>query len=102
MNVTSFGVPNRLYDAVLPLRLLLLKLTNPRVYQLVSLLMDHRENLTEKKKKRYTWISDLIRNTWRFSKDFTAEEVKHILGILAVNSFCVHDGVEEGMGLIGE
>ena len=101
IQVTSFGVPNRIYDAILPLRLLLLKLTNKRVYKLVCLLMDHTENHTEKKLKRYSQIADLIRNTWGFSRDFSENEVKHVLGILAVNSFCVHDGAEDGMGLIG-
>ena len=64
--------------------------------------MDHTENHTEKKLKRYSQIADLIRNTWGFSRDFSENEVKHVLGILAVNSFCVHDGAEDGMGLIGK
>ena len=101
VQVTAFGVPNRIYDAILPLRLLLLKLTNKRVYNLVCLLMSHTECQTEKKKKRNAQIAELIRNTWGFSKDFSVSEVQHVLGILAVNSFCVHDGEEDGMGLIG-
>ena len=101
IQVTCFGVPNRLYDAILPLRVLLLKLTNKRVYKLVCLLMDHTETQTEKKQRRYSQIAELIRNTWGFSKDFSVTEIKHVLGILAVNSFCVHEGVEDGMGLIG-
>ena len=63
--------------------------------------MDHTETQTEKKQKRYSQIAELIRNTWGFSKDFSVTEIKHVLGILAVNSFCVHEGVEDGMGLIG-
>ena len=30
VRVTCFGVPNSLYDAILPLRVLMLKITNPR------------------------------------------------------------------------
>ena len=29
-------------------------------------------------------------------------QVKHVLGILSVNSFVVHDGAEDGMDLIGK
>ena len=61
---------------------------------MVCLLVDHTENHTEKKLKRY-----LIRNTCGFSRE---NEVKHVLWILAVNSFYVPDGAEDGMGLIGK
>ena len=63
--------------------------------------MDHKEALTDAKVKKYQKISDLIRHTWNFSDDFTHEEVTKVLGILSVNSFCVHDGDEEGTGLTG-
>jgi hypothetical protein len=46
-------------------------------------------------------IADLIRNKWGFYRDFSVTEVKHVLGILNVNSFVVHDGAEDGMDLIG-
>ena len=36
VSVTGFGKPNKMYDAVLPLRLLLLKLWDKKVYRLVS------------------------------------------------------------------
>ena len=63
--------------------------------------MDHQEARTEAKLKKYRRISDLIRKRWNFKQDFTDEEVIKVLGILSVNSFCVHDGEEEGTGLIG-
>ena len=63
--------------------------------------MDHQEARTEAKLKKYRRISDLIRMRWNFKQDFTEEEVIKVLGILSVNSFCVHDGEEEGTGLIG-
>jgi hypothetical protein len=47
-------------------------------------------------------IADLIRNKWGFYRDFSVTEVKHVLGILNVNSFVVHDGAEDGMDLIGK
>lgn len=73
-----------------------------RTFRLVSLLMDHRDQQTEAKRRRYTRVADLIRNSWHFAGDFTEEEVLRVLGILAVNSFCVHDGVEDNTGLIGQ
>ena len=63
--------------------------------------MDHREAFTEAKLKKYKKISRLIRHNWNFSEDFTEEEVTRVLGILSVNSFCVHDGLEDGTGLTG-
>jgi len=101
VHVTAFGIPNKLYDAILPLRLLLLKKTNKSVFRLISLLMGHTEELSEKKQRRYTRLTNLIRNSWGFGQDFSAEEVKHVLGILDVNSFVIHDGVEDSTGLIG-
>jgi len=102
VKISCFGVPNSLYDALLPLRVLTLKLSNPRIFSLVCLLMDHQgDEQTESRRRRHKRIADIIRNTWRFGADFTEEEVIRILGILSVNSFCVHDGVEDGTGLIG-
>ena len=68
----------------------------------MCLLMDHKEQQTAARRRRYKRVSDLIRITWGFIKDFTEEEVIKVLGILSVNSFCVHDGVEDGTGLIGK
>ena len=50
--------------------------------------------------RRYSRVADTIRYAWKFGQDFSSAEVKRVLGILAVNSFCVHDGVEEGTGLV--
>ena len=63
--------------------------------------MDHKENQTPGQQRRQSQIAELIRNTWGFGKDFSVNEVKHVLGILSVNSFVVHDGSEVGMDLIG-
>ena len=101
VRVTQFGVPNSLYEALLPLRVLLLKITNPRVYNLLGLLMDHQDQVSESRRRRYKRISDTIRHHWNFGKDFTHEEIVRVLGILSVNSFTIHDGVEDGTGLIG-
>ena len=64
--------------------------------------MDHKENQSPAQQRRQLQIAELIRNTWGFSKDFSVNEVKHVLGILSVNSFVVHDGAEDGLDLIGE
>lgn len=101
VTVGGFGKPNRMYDAVLPFRLLLLKLWDKKVYRLVCLLMDHKENQSPNQQRKHAQVTDLIRNTWGFSKDFSVNEVRHVLGILSVNSFVVHDGLEDGMDLIG-
>ena len=49
VRVTAFSRPNSLYDAVLPLRVLLLKLSNPNTFRLLSLLMDHESEMTTAK-----------------------------------------------------
>ena len=38
-----FDKPCSYYDAILPIRILMLKISNPKVYRLVSLLMDHSD-----------------------------------------------------------
>ena len=100
--VDTLKGPNKVYDAILPMRVLMLKLLNPKVYRLVTLLMDHKEGVTEGMKRRQNEIVDFIRNTCKFSRDFTIAEVHHVLGILGVNSFVVHDGAEDNMDLIGQ
>jgi len=101
VEIAGFGKPNRIYDAILPLRILMLKLTNKKIYRLVTLLMDHKETQSPAQQRRQLQIAELIRNTWGFGKDFSVNEVKHVLGILSVNSFVVHDGAEDGLDLIG-
>jgi len=101
VNIGGFGKPNRIYDAILPLRILILKLTNIKVYRLVTMLMDHKDQQSPSQQRRQLQIADLIRNVWGFGKDFSVNEVKHVLGILSVNSFVIHDGAEEGLDLIG-
>ena len=102
IDITGFGSPNRIYDAILPFRLLTLKITNKKVYQLVTLLMDHKENQSPSQQRRQLQIAELIRNVWNFGKDFSINEVKKVLGILSVNSFVVHEGSEPGLDLIGK
>ena len=101
VQISGFGKPNRIYDAILPLRILMLKLLDKKVYRLVTMLMDHKENQSPAQQRRQLQIAELIRVTWGFGKDFSVNEVKHVLGILSVNSFVVHDGAEDGLDLIG-
>ena len=65
------------------------------------MLMDHKDQQSPNQQRRQLQIAELIRNVWRFGKDFSVNEVKHVLGILSVNSFVIHDGAEEGLDLIG-
>ena len=69
--------------------------------RLVTMLMDHKDQQSPNQQRRQLQIAELIRNVWRFGKDFSVNEVKHVLGILSVNSFVIHDGAEEGLDLIG-
>jgi len=101
VQISGFGKPNRIYDAVLPLRLLFQKFWDKKVYRLVCLLMDHKENQSPAQERKHNQLAELIRVTWGFAKDFSVNEVRHVLGILSVNSFVVHDGLEDGMDLIG-
>ena len=41
IKIPWFDKPCSYYDAILPLRVMLLKKTNPRAYNLISILMDH-------------------------------------------------------------
>ena len=70
--------------------------------RLVMMLMDHKDQQSPSQQRRQLQIAELIRNVWRFGKDFSVNEVKHVLGILSVNSFVIHDGAEEGLDLIGD
>ena len=101
MNEKSFKIqyhnfrydkPCTYYDAILPLRVLLLKYTNPKVYELVCLLMDHNDQLEANNKKRRQTLVDFLRKSCKLDKDFSDHEVHTVLGILSVNSFVVHDG----------
>ncbi|TRY75492.1 hypothetical protein TCAL_08645 [Tigriopus californicus] len=101
VNVPWFDKPCAYYDAILPMRILFLKWYNPKVYRLVTLLMDHNDHLDEVSAKHRKRVIDFILKTCRLSKDFTEEEVNHVLGILTVNSFVVHDHEEDNLDLIG-
>ena len=87
-----YDKPCTYYDAILPLRVLLLKYTNPKVYELVCLLMDHNEQLEANCKKRRQTLVDFLRKSCKLANDFSDFEVHRVLGILSVNSFVVHDG----------
>ena len=104
IKIPWFDKPCSYYDAVLPLRVLLLKKYNPAAYHLVSILMDHNDNLDETTVEKRNKIVDFIRINCALAKDFDPEEIHHILGILSVNSFVVHDGGEDEVNtdLIGE
>ena len=43
IKIPWFDKPCSYYDAILPLRVMLLKKTNPKAYNLISILMDHSE-----------------------------------------------------------
>ena len=43
IKIPWFDKPCSYYDAILPLRVMLLKKTNPRAYNLISILMDHAD-----------------------------------------------------------
>ena len=88
IDITGFGSPNRIYDAILPFRLLTLKLTNKKVYQLVTLLMDHKENQSPSQQRRQLQIAELIRNVWNFGKDFVP--VKEIVLHCLINDYPLH------------
>ena len=75
--------------------MLLLKKYNPAAYHLISILMDHNDNLDESTVEKRNKIVDFIRINCALAKDFEPEEIHHILGILSVNSFVVHDGGED-------
>ena len=99
-----YDKPCTYYDAILPLRVLLLKYSNPKVYELVNLLMDHNDMLDEATVKRRQTLVDFLRKSCKLAQDFSNEEVHKVLGILSVNSFVVHDGGsdEANSDLIGK
>ena len=101
VTVPWFDKPCSYYDAILPIRVLLLKMHNPKVYHLVTLLMDHGDSLDETSKKHRQRVTDFILKTCKMGSDFTSAEVHHVLGILSVNSFVVHDTDEGNLDLIG-
>jgi hypothetical protein len=70
VTVPWFDKPCAYYDAILPLRVLLLKLHNPKVYRLVTLLMDHKENMDDSSNKHRQRVVDFIRKTLRLAQDF--------------------------------
>ena len=73
----------------------------PKIYRLVTLLMDHKEDLDDSAKKHRQKVVDFIRKTLKLAQDFTEEECHKVLGVLTVNSFVVHDSEEGNMDLIG-
>ena len=101
VTVPWFDKPCAYYDAILPLRVLLLKMHNPKVYRLVALLMDHKEDLDDAAHRHRQKVVDFIRKTLKLAQDFTEEECHKVLGVLTVNSFVVHDSEEGNMDLIG-
>ncbi len=61
-------------------------------FRLVTMLMDHNDNLDESTRRRRQTLVDFLRKSCRLGNDFDDEEIHRILGILGVNSFVVHDG----------
>ena len=62
------------------------------MFRLVTMLMDHNDNLDESTRRRRQTLVDFLRKSCRLGNDFADEEIHKILGILGVNSFVVHDG----------
>ncbi len=85
--VPWFDRPCSYYDAILPIRVLLLKLSKPKIYRLITLLMDHRDKVDEATTRHRQRVVDFIRITCRLRDDFGEQEVHHVLGILSVSTF---------------
>lgn len=85
-----------MYEALMPLRCLLLRQRNPEIW---AKLLDMENHNEVRKKIKPLWASnqinivDRIRNHWSI-KDFTEEEIHTACGIIDVNSFEIgHHGV---------
>ena len=88
----SFIAPE--YGCITPLRLLMLKDTEPHTWDRLQLLMDHDED--RRKETRYQEmfqinVVDFLRKTCGF--DYTEEEIFRVIGILRTNAFHIQDPI---------
>lgn len=80
---------NSIYDAIVPLKLLVMKKTNPKAFSLVDNFMDHKE---ERKAFPDYWksvkenIVDLIMNIPGLNEDIDEEDIFRIVGIIDTNT----------------
>merc|ERR1712223_1187492 len=86
------------YPAILPIRTLKLKETNPSLWNRVDLLMDHSEDITpEQQEKIKTNVVDFIRENCNQSSKYSEKEIVRAVGILSTNG--VNQGMMLGHGL---
>ena len=88
----SFIAPE--YGCITPLRLLMLKETEPHTWDRLKLLMDHDED--RRKETRYQEmfqvnVVDFLRKICGF--DYTEEEIFRVIGILRTNAFHIQDPI---------
>ena len=77
------------FNAIVPLRCLLLKDTDPKAYENLMTMETHNEirrNIPELWNSDQNTVVNRIRNDWGL-KEYTEEEIHSICGILEVNSF---------------
>lgn len=88
MNIKSFNKPNSNYFCITPLRMLLKKKNDPRIYKRINSLMDHME---ERKSLHSHHINLMQMSIIMFlrktcnTNEFTEEEIKRTIGILQTN-----------------
>lgn len=87
--VTAFDKPYPVYDAIVPLKLLVMKKTNPKAYHFIDKLMDHKEQrkaFPDYWKMVKTNIVDLIMAIPGLNQDIDEEDIFKIVGILDTNT----------------
>ncbi|KRT79705.1 SET domain-containing protein [Oryctes borbonicus] len=83
------------YNAVAPLRCLLLKETDPKKYEKILTMENHneiRKNIPELWHLNQTTVVDRMRNDWGLV-EFSEDEIHSVCGILEVNCFEVGHGM---------
>ncbi|XP_050298611.1 SET domain-containing protein SmydA-8-like [Anthonomus grandis grandis] len=89
MNFTSLEDLRLHYQAIVPLRCLILKTTDPSSYSILMDMESHneiRKNIPDLWELNQTRVVDRIIKDWRLT-EFTEEEIHTICGILEVNAF---------------
>lgn len=85
--VVDVTAPNSIYDAILPLKLLLMKESEPQRFSLLDNLMDHKSErfaYPEYFKSIKENVTDVIMDIKGLSVD--EEDILHIVGIIDTNS----------------
>lgn len=79
-----------MYEAILPLRCLLLKAHDPQRWLLLSQMEAHteiRKNIKTLWSRNQTMLVDRIRSEWQMKDLFSEEEIHQVLGYIEVNCF---------------